>query len=139
MSAHRRPTASSAAVSQFMSRLPRRDTKPEIALRRALHATGLRFRLQGMLPGKPDIVLTRARIAVFVDGCFWHGCEAHGVTPKTNTEFWKNKIAANRARDRRNDLLLAELGWLPYHVWEHQDPDEAAHDLERLWRERVNR
>lgn len=120
-----------------MSRLPRQDTKPELALRRALHRRGLRFRLHAPLPGKPDIVLVRPRIAVFVDGCFWHGCEEHGVLPKSNSAFWREKIASNRLRDNRNDHLLGDLGWIPTHVWEHEDPETAAERLALLWRQRI--
>lgn len=118
-----------------MRRLRRRDTKPEIALRQELHRRGLRFRLQDpSLPGRPDIVLTRARIAVFVDGCFWHGCPDHAVTPKANRAFWIEKIATNQARDQRTDALLIERGWTPLHVWEHENPVDAAERVVAAWR-----
>lgn len=117
-----------------MSRMRRRDTAPEVALRRELHRLGLRFRLQdAALPGRPDVVLTRARIAVFVDGCFWHGCPQHGVTPKANRAFWAEKIAGNQARDRDRDARLTRLGWTALHVWEHEDPAAAAQRILLAW------
>lgn len=122
-----RPKASSESVSAFMKRMPRTNTGPELALRRALHALGLRYRLHDRtLPGTPDIVFRGPMVAVFVDGCFWHGCSLHGVPPKANTEFWRSKIEANQARDRRADNALVDLGWLAVHVWEHEDPAAAA-------------
>lgn len=118
-----------------MSRMPRQDTGPEIALRRALHHRGMRFRVHAAnLPGRPDIVLVRVRLAIFVDGCFWHGCPDHGVMPKANRSFWSEKIGGNQLRDRRNDAALVELGWSALHVWEHEDPEAVAARLERLWR-----
>ena len=128
-----RPRPSTEAVSRFMSRLPRRDTGPELALRRSLHRRGVRYRLHRPdLPGRPDLAVVCLRLAVFVDGCFWHGCPQLGVAPKANAEFWRTKIESNRARDRRNDARLEEMGWTPLHVWEHEDPDEAAdHVLRR--------
>jgi DNA mismatch endonuclease, patch repair protein len=89
-----------------MSRMPGSSTGPDVALRRRLHAAGLRFRIHPRdLPGRPDIALTRAKMAVFVDGCFWHGCPAHGVLPKHNREWWLQKLRANSERDSRNDAL----------------------------------
>jgi DNA mismatch endonuclease (patch repair protein) len=123
-----------------MSRMPRSSTGPELALRRQLHAAGLRFRLHlRTLPGTPDIVLTRARIAVFIDGCFWHGCPVHAVVPKHNREWWIDKLRGNTERDTRNDSRLVEAGWLPLHVWEHEPAAEAANRIIRLWRERTDR
>ena len=123
-----------------MKRMPRRDSKPELRLREELHRLGLRYRIQLRgLPGTPDIAFTRARIAVFVDGCFWHRCPEHGVTPKSNRDWWKAKLDGNVARDRRNDLALTGLGWLPFRIWEHEDPVEAALRVEELWRTRTGR
>jgi DNA mismatch endonuclease (patch repair protein) len=100
--------------------MPRESTKPEVALRRALHARGFRFRLHRRdLPGTPDIVFPRQRLAVFVDGCFWHGCAEHGVLPKNNREWWRAKLAANVERDARKDAALVAMGWTPLHLWEH--------------------
>jgi DNA mismatch endonuclease (patch repair protein) len=116
----------------------RRDTRPELALRRALHARGLRFRVHAdWLPGRPDVVLTRAKIAIFVDGCFWHGCPQHSVTPRANRGFWVEKIATNQERDRRKDAMLTELGWAPLHVWEHEDPAIAVERVVNAWRTRL--
>jgi DNA mismatch endonuclease (patch repair protein) len=122
-----------------MSRMPRTSTGPEVALRRELHARGIRFRLNRRdLPGTPDLVLPSARIAVFVDGCFWHGCPAHGTLPKNNREWWRAKLEANVARDRRKDAELEALGWTPVHVWEHQPATDMADVVEILWRRRRN-
>lgn len=121
-----------------MKRMPRRDSTGEVRLRSELHRLGLRFRknLRG-LPGTPDIALTRARIAVFFDGCFWHGCPEHGVLPKANRGWWQAKLHGNRERDRRKDEALLELGWMPVHVWEHEDPAEVATRIRELWRTRT--
>jgi DNA mismatch endonuclease (patch repair protein) len=120
-----------------MSAMPSRDTRIEMALRRELHGWGLRYRthLRG-LPGRPDVALTRARIAVFVDGCFWHSCPEHGSSPRHNGDWWAAKLAANVERDRRKDEQLAGLGWLPVHVWEHEDPATAAALIVALWESR---
>ena len=98
----RTPLPKSRLVSEQMSRMPRSSTGPEVALRRALHAAGLRFRVHlRELPGTPDIAFTRAKVAVFVDGCFWHGCAQHGVLPKNNREWWREKLGRNRDREQR--------------------------------------
>jgi DNA mismatch endonuclease (patch repair protein) len=118
----------------------RRDTGPELTLRRALHRRGIRFRVHAAnLPGRPDIVLVRLRLAIFVDGCFWHGCVEHGVMPRANRSFWAEKITGNRLRDRRNDAALIELGWSPMHVWEHEDLEVVAAKLELMWHGRSER
>lgn len=107
--------------SKVMARIRGRDTKPELLVRRSLHAMGFRFRLnQRRLPGSPDIVLTKWRTAVFVHGCFWHrhhGCRK-ATTPSTNEDFWINKFEANLARDQRALDALAALGWRTAVVWE---------------------
>lgn len=108
----------------------RRDTGPELALRRELHRRGLRFRvdqrpLQG-LRSKADIVFRSRRIAVFVDGCFWHACPEHGNLPKANRDWWRVKLDVNVARDRRNERALTEAGWRVIRVWEHEPIDIAA-------------
>lgn len=129
-----RPVASSAQVSAFMSAQRTRDTQPELELRRALHHRGVRFRLhRGDLPGKPDLVLVRLRVAVFVDGCFWHRCQAHGTVPRANHDWWVEKLANTGSRDRRNDDRLRTLGWESVHVWEHEDPDAVADALAARW------
>lgn len=135
-----RPRAASDAVSRRMSRMPRRDTGPERRLRAELHRRGMRFRanVRG-LPGRPDIAFTRARLAIFVDGCFWHACPRHGVLPKSNREWWREKLERNVHRDREKDAALAELGWSPLHVWEHEDVDQVADRIEHAWRLRTGR
>ena len=127
--------ASSTAVRTFMQRLKTRDTAPELALRRALHRRGVRFRVSRRdLPGRPDIVLVRLRLAIFVDGCFWHGCPRHHVSPKANAAFWRSKIDGNRTRDRRNTAALRKLGWRVVRVWEHDDVQAVAERLAERWR-----
>lgn len=118
------------ALSAKMSTLARRDTKPEIELRRALHRRGLRFRVQLKVPGNRrrtiDIAFTRARLAVYVDGCFWHGCPDHHHLPRSNSEWWKWKVELNRRRDEDTDASLAASGWRVLRIWEHIDPEVAA-------------
>lgn len=103
------------------------DTKPELALRSALHRRGLRFRKHARplkdLRCTADVVFPRVRVAVFVDGCFWHGCACRATEPQSNSAFWKAKIAYNQARDRRNDAALAAAGWVVFRIWEHEDPE----------------
>lgn len=122
--------APSPAKSEAMRRVRTLGTAPEVALRRLLHAAGLRFRVGVPVPGRPrrtiDVAFTRRRLAVFVDGCFWHDCPIHGGSPRTNPAFWSAKIAANRARDRDTDAALAEAGWTALRFWEHVRPEEAA-------------
>ena len=122
----------------------RRDTKPEVAIRSALHRKGLRFRvdrkvLAGM-SSRPDVVFGPSKVAVFVDGCFWHRCPEHGTIPKNNREWWEDKLNRNVARDRRVDEQLREAGWQVLRFWEHDDPGVAA-DLtaESVGRRRPNR
>lgn len=121
---------SSPEASRRMARVRQRGTDVEIELRRALHALGLRYRLQVPLSKKPrrvaDIVFIGARVAVFVDGCFWHGCPLHATWPKENAGFWRAKIETNRARDADTTRRLQELGWEVIRVWSHEDPVEAA-------------
>ena len=124
-----RPAPLDAATRARLRRQRRRDTKPELALRSALHRRGFRFRVDRPLPGtrrRVDITFVRARIAVFVDGCFWHRCPEHGTIPKNNREWWSTKLAGNVARDRATDDALAEQGWTVIRVWEHEDPMTAA-------------
>ncbi len=118
-----------------MARVRTANTTPEIALRRELWKLGLRYRLQVSLPGRPDIVFTAARVAVFVDGCFWHRCPKHGTSPKRNYQFWAAKLAANVARDRRVDEALRRLGWKVVRVWEHSveaEPPDTARRIARV-------
>ena len=128
------PAPLNTSVSAQMARMPTKSTGPEVRLRRTMHRMGLRFRLHPKdLPGRPDIALPNARIAVFVDGCFWHGCPLHGTAPKNNEQWWRNKIATNVARDRVKDGQLQRMGWLVIHVWEHDDPEAAAAEIRRHW------
>ena len=122
-----------------MARQRTRDTDPEVALRRVLHSRGLRYRLDRPLPGLPrrraDITFTRQRVAVFVDGCFWHGCPEHGTWPKRNDEWWATKIRRNIDRDRETDAHLRTYGWAVVRIWEHEAADEAADRVEEVIRE----
>jgi DNA mismatch endonuclease (patch repair protein) len=135
-SVDRRPVPLSAAVSGQMKRMRRASTKPELLIRQELHRRGLRFRVNHpALPGRPDITFTRARLAVFVDGCFWHQCPQHGVMPKHNREWWQAKLCRNIERDREKDAALSELGWQVRRFWEHEDPGTVAEEIERAWRD----
>lgn len=110
----------SAARSRNMAAIKGKDTKPEMLVRRALHAAGFRYRLHGKkLPGKPDIVMPARRAVVFVHGCFWHhhGC-ANSVWPKVRELFWRTKIIGNMERDQRNRRELRDLGWQVFVIWE---------------------
>jgi len=124
------------ATSARMQRQRRRDTAVELALRSRLHAAGLRYRIhQRPLPAlrrEADIVFRRAKVAVFVDGCFWHGCPLHATTPKRNNDFWVAKIDGNVARDRSTDRALRDAGWQSIRIWEHETPDEAAATVRRI-------
>jgi DNA mismatch endonuclease (patch repair protein) len=129
-----RPVPLSPSVSAAMSRMPRKNTQPEVALRSALHRSGLRFRTHLRLPGQPDIVFTRVRLAVFVDGCFWHSCPTHATKPKNNDEWWAKKLAANVARDARQTASLEAEGWTVERVWEHEVPQDAANRIAERYR-----
>jgi DNA mismatch endonuclease (patch repair protein) len=122
--------ASSQAVRRVMQGNRSRDTKPEMAVRRAVHALGLRYRVCSRpLPlarRTADIVFRKARVAVFVDGCFWHGCPEHHTHPKVNTDYWKDKIARNKARDEETTSQLRNAGWTVLRFWSHVIPDQAA-------------
>ncbi|MFL2001574.1 very short patch repair endonuclease [Microbacterium sp. A1-JK] len=131
--------ATSDGTRKSMLANKRRDTSSELAVRRELHARGLRYRVDfAPLPEfrrKADIVFTRARIAVFIDGCFWHGCPTHATIPKKNVEYWRPKLAANIDRDRDTDLRLSAAGWAVSRFWEHESPIAVAntiHDLVRV-------
>jgi DNA mismatch endonuclease (patch repair protein) len=112
----------------------RRDTKPELALRRELHTRGWRYRVDApVLPGlrrRADLVFTKLKVAVFVDGCYWHACPLHGTQAKANATFWRDKLAANVARDRDTDRRLEEAGWRVVRVWEHEETAVAVAAVE---------
>jgi DNA mismatch endonuclease (patch repair protein) len=114
----------------------KRDTRPELALRSELHRRGLRYRIDSEpvkgLRCRADIVFRRQKVAVFVDGCFWHGCPEHGTSPKTNASYWSAKIARNVERDQLNEAKLSEAGWVVIRVWEHEPPTDAASRIARV-------
>lgn len=125
------PHPTDPQVSARMRRNPRRDTKPEVALRSALHRAGLRFRkdLPIRTPERlvrPDVVFTRARVAVFVDGCFWHCCPVHGNVPRANAAYWEPKLERNVLRDRAVNAALNASGWMVLRAWEHEEPAAVA-------------
>ncbi|NLU63936.1 very short patch repair endonuclease [Rhodococcus sp. HNM0563] len=132
-SSDRPPT--DARTRARMSRQRRRDTAPEIALRRELHRRGLRFfvdrsPIAGMRR-RADLVFPRRHVAVYVDGCFWHRCPLHATAPKNNAEWWDAKLAANVRRDRDTDARLTDAGWTVVRVWEHEDATTAADRVQR--------
>ncbi len=125
--------------SRLMGRVRHRGTCLEIALRKALWKKGLRYRLKSKqkLPGTPDILFPALRIAVFVDGCFWHGCPVHGTMPKTNTSFWVSKIKKNKRRDREVDAKLKAINWRSVRFWEHdirKDLSGCVKSIARMFR-----
>lgn len=128
--------------SQQMATMKGRNTKPERRLRSALWAQGLRYRLHYKTPaGRPDMVFRGARVAVFVDGCFWHGCPDHYVRPRTRHEFWAAKLRVNVERDRRQTLQLEDSGWLVVRVWEHEVDESlecVCHKVEQAVRHHVH-
>jgi DNA mismatch endonuclease (patch repair protein) len=117
-----------------------RDTKPELALRSAVHALGLRYRVGAKplagLRRTADLVFPTARVAVFLDGCFWHGCPEHHTVAAANAKFWADKVSGNRTRDRDTDARLEAAGWVSVRVWEHEDPADAALRVESVVRAR---
>lgn len=131
-----RVSPSSHEASRRMARVRQKGTRAELNLRRILHARGLRYRLHVPLLTKPrrvaDIVFPRVRIAVFVDGCFWHGCPEHASWPKSNAAFWREKIETNRFRDADTDQRLNVLGWKIVRIWEHEDASDAANRIAEL-------
>jgi DNA mismatch endonuclease, patch repair protein len=127
----RPPPAQSASVARVMRANKKTNTKPELRLRRALHAGGFRFlvnrQLQcGSVRVSVDLLFRRSRVAVFVDGCFWHGCPDHGSSPVTNGAYWAAKIDANRRRDQRVNVDLVAAGWTPILIWDHEPIAEAV-------------
>jgi DNA mismatch endonuclease (patch repair protein) len=118
--------------SYNMSRIRGKDTGPEMLLRKGLWKMGFRYRIHYKLPGRPDVVFVSRRIAIFVDGCFWHGCPDHGVRPKTNSAFWNKKILGNMDRDQKNRKLLEKEGWTVLRFWEHEIEKDSEGLLKRL-------
>lgn len=126
-----------------MERQGRRDTAPELAVRRAVHARGLRYRVdRSPIPGlrsRADLVFGPTKVAVYIDGCFWHGCPKHATTPKANRDWWREKIAANQARDVRATEVLTAAGWLVLRFWEHEEPAAVADEIETAVQRRLRR
>jgi len=125
--------ASSSRVASVMRGNRSRDTEPELAVRRILHAQGLRYRVNirplPLLRRTADIVFTAKHIAVFIDGCYWHGCPEHYVASKSNRNYWDAKITANRARDNETTVLLSKAGWIVLRYWSHVPPEEVANSI----------
>ena len=135
------PPASSAAARRVLGRTARRDTAPELALRREMHRLGLRFLVDVAAPGtsrrrRVDVLLRGSRIAVLVHGCFWHGCPQHFHAPKANAEWWRLKLESVRRRDADTLVQLEGAGWLPVVVWEHEGMTDVAERLVVLHRDR---
>lgn len=138
MDARTRPSpggswASSDAARATMRGNRSRDTKPELLVRRIVHAAGYRYRVNARpekdLRRTADLLFRPARVAVFIDGCFWHGCPEHYVPPRANADYWLPKIARNRERDRDSTRRLEEAGWTVMRFWEHEDPDLVAGEI----------
>lgn len=136
-----RPGPSSTLVERRMKNTPRRDTPKELALRRELHSRGLRYLVDSApLPGlrrRADLVFRGARVAVFVDGCFWHGCPRHGTVPVANRNWWVEKLARNVERDCDTGERLRQAGWHVVRVWEHEATPAAADRVERALSRRL--
>jgi len=130
------PKPSSKATINVMKANKRANTKPEVAIRSDLHRKGFRFRkdFNIKIDGKnyrPDIVFTKQRIAIFIDGCFWHMCPLHGHIPKSNEHYWKPKLIRNVERDGQNDKKLRKAGWIVIRFWEHTPSDEVLRTLSK--------
>lgn len=136
-----RVLVSSPNVSARMARQRQRETAPELALRRELHRRGLRFRVHYPLPGmsrrRADILFTRARVVVLVDGCFWHSCPQHASTPVSNAEWWRLKLQRNVARDQDTNDRLRAADWTVLRFWEHEDMVAAADAVEKAVRDQL--
>lgn len=130
--------ASSAGTRASMKSNRRRDTKPELVIRRLLHARGLRYRVDVPLEfdnrRRADIVFPAAKLVVFIDGCFWHGCQQHYTVPATNAEFWATKRAKNMSRDQETTERLTQAGWTVKRYWEHEDPSAVVDDIQSTYR-----
>ncbi|OLT00086.1 very short patch repair endonuclease [Pseudonocardia sp. CNS-004] len=123
-----------------MSRARRRDTEPEMLVRREAHRRGLRYRVNATLPGmsrrRADMVFPGPRVAVFVDGCFWHSCPDHATIPKANNQWWVTKLRKNAARDRETNDHLTSIGWVPLRFWEHQSATDIVDVIEKIVKDR---
>jgi DNA mismatch endonuclease (patch repair protein) len=125
--------ASTPAVRRVMQGNKSRDTKPEVAVRSAVHALGMRYRVSARplrdLRRTADLVFRNARVAVFVDGCFWHGCPQHHAPPKTNADYWATKIRGNKTRDENTTERLRQEGWTVLRFWSHEEPLSVAKQI----------
>lgn len=131
------PKSMSAGVRRSMQANRRSGTSPEMRLRSALHAAGWRYRVDLVIVTpdgrvRPDIIFTRRKLAIFVDGCFWHGCPEHGVRPKSNESYWGPKLRRNAQRDRRDVERLEAAGWTVLRLWEHVPPEKALRSVGRV-------
>jgi len=132
------PAPTTPGTRAVMRGNKRRDSSAERRLRSALHGAGLRYRVDhpirvpGARPIRPDVVFTRTRVAVFVDGCFWHGCPEHGTSPRANARYWAAKIELNQARDHRQEAALRGAGWEVVRIWEHEPPQAATDRVRAL-------
>jgi len=136
------PVPSSEAVSNAMRQNRKTGSRPEVSLRRELHRRGLRYRKNPPLRTDagivtPDLAFVGPKVAVFVDGCFWHSCPTHGNTPETNRGYWEPKLRRNRERDREATAALIAEGWVVVRVWEHEPPKGAATTVETAVRSRA--
>lgn len=136
MSSPRRspPPPADRAAAMRMRSVRRKDTAAEMAVRRLAHRRGLRYRVHASVPGlvrvRPDMVFVRSRVAVFIDGCFWHGCPIHGTVPISNSSWWLEKLASNVKRDKRAREVLESLGWTVLRFWEHDEPTTVVQMIE---------
>lgn len=133
------PVPTSSAASRIGRANSRTNTKPELLVRSELHRRGYRFRKDllvrtGSVRTHVDVAFTRRRLAVFIDGCFWHACPDHGTSPRSNRAYWGPKLDANVARDRRVDAALEANGWTVVRIWEHEPPAAAADLIEAALR-----
>jgi DNA mismatch endonuclease, patch repair protein len=124
---------SSPETSRRMANVRQTGTDPEVALRRELYRRGLRYRVNYEVMKKPrrvaDVAFPWLKIAIFIDGCYWHGCPEHATWPKQNAEFWRQKIETNRLRDADTNSRLLDVGWTVLRFWEHQSPIECAETI----------
>jgi len=128
-----RPAAITYIVSKAMRSMPEHSTGPEMIVRRLLFANGLRYRVQYPVPSASrrtiDIAFPGKKVAIFIDGCFWHGCTVHRNIPAHNHDWWKNKIEQNRSRDRDTDKKLCDAGWIILRYWEHDSAERIASEV----------
>lgn len=118
--------------SRNMSAIKGQNTKPEIALRKSLWSKGIRYRLKSRLPGRPDLIFPSVRLAIFIDGCFWHKCPEHFRNPKTNAAFWKKKISGNVKRDIKVNQTLYKIGWTVLRIWEHEIRKDSSRVVKKI-------